>query len=202
MADETTPTTQTPQSEALEVPILAPEATPELQTAQPTPSEPLGSEPATEPELISTEISGEAKAEPEKEETEISEVEIPEAKPEVPAPQEFQTTTPPIPEPQEPQPTPPPQEATPLSVPAIIPPQNKIRELLTKARNAIQTRKRKKLEKIMTMFAKQTKITNDEVEKLLHVSDATATRYLTILKKENKIKQTGKTGKGVSYSKI
>jgi predicted HTH transcriptional regulator len=52
------------------------------------------------------------------------------------------------------------------------------------------------------MFAKQTKISNDEVEKFLHVSDATAERYLNILEKENKIKQIGKTGKAVSYSKI
>jgi len=46
------------------------------------------------------------------------------------------------------------------------------------------------------------KITNDEVEKFLHVSDATATRYLSQLEKERKIKQNGKTGRGVSYSKI
>jgi len=54
----------------------------------------------------------------------------------------------------------------------------------------------------MTLFAKRTNITNDEVEKLLHISDTTATRYLEILEKENKIKQVGKTGKSVSYSKI
>ena len=54
----------------------------------------------------------------------------------------------------------------------------------------------------MNLFAKQTTITNNEVEKLLHVSDATATRYLSTLEKEGKIKQSGKTGKGVSYSKI
>ena len=42
----------------------------------------------------------------------------------------------------------------------------------------------------------------DQVGELLHVSDATATRYLEILEKENKIKQVGKTGKGVSYTKI
>ena len=46
------------------------------------------------------------------------------------------------------------------------------------------------------------KITNNEVEKLLHVSDATATRYLETLEKEGKIKQVGKTGKGVSYTKM
>ncbi|MDP2788824.1 MAG: hypothetical protein Q8O46_02100 [bacterium] len=76
------------------------------------------------------------------------------------------------------------------------------RELLITARNAIQFRKRKKLDKIMSLFLQQSKITNDEVEKFLHVSDATATRYLSILEKEGKIKQSGKTGKGVSYSRI
>ncbi len=76
------------------------------------------------------------------------------------------------------------------------------RELLVKARSALQTRKRKKLNKVMTLFERQTKITNDEVEKLLHISDATATRYLSVLEKENKIKQEGRTGHAVSYSKI
>jgi hypothetical protein len=76
------------------------------------------------------------------------------------------------------------------------------RELLITARNAIQFRKSKKLDKIMSLFLQQSKITNDEVEKLLHVSDATATRYLSQLEKEGKIKQSGKTGKGVSYSRI
>ena len=75
------------------------------------------------------------------------------------------------------------------------------RRLLIKAQESIQFRKRKKLDKIMSMFEIKSKITNDEVEKLLHVSDATATRYLTILKQENKIKQEGKTGKAVFYSK-
>ncbi len=74
--------------------------------------------------------------------------------------------------------------------------------LLAKAREMIQFRKRKKLEKIMGMFLKQSSITNDEVEKLLHVSDATATRYLSQLEKEGKIKQEGRTGKGVSYFRM
>ena len=76
------------------------------------------------------------------------------------------------------------------------------RQLLISARNAIQFRKRKKLDRVMSLFLQQSKITNDEVEKFLHVSDATATRYLSILEKEGKIKQNGKTGKGVSYSRI
>ena len=76
------------------------------------------------------------------------------------------------------------------------------RQLLISARNAIQFRKRKKLDHVMSLFLQQSKITNDEVEKFLHVSDATATRYLSQLEKENKIKQSGKTGKSVFYSKI
>jgi hypothetical protein len=76
------------------------------------------------------------------------------------------------------------------------------RELLVKARNMIQFRKRKKLDRVMTLFLKKSKITNDEVREFLHVSDATATRYLSQLEKENKIKQSGKTGKSVFYIKI
>ena len=93
-----------------------------------------------------------------------------------------------------------------VSVPVFVEPQqNKIslaRELLVKARNMIQFRKRKKLERIMSLFLKQSKVTNDEVEKFLHVSNATVTRYLSILEKEGKIKQNGKTGHAVSYSRI
>ncbi len=76
------------------------------------------------------------------------------------------------------------------------------RELLIQARNAIQFRKRKKLDKLMSLFLKHQKITNDEVEKFLHVSDATATRYLSQLEREGKIKQIGKTGHSVSYSQL
>ena len=76
------------------------------------------------------------------------------------------------------------------------------RELLMKARNAIQFRKRKKLDRIMALFLKKSQISNKDVGEFLHVSDATATRYLDILEKENKIKQVGKTGHAVFYSKV
>ncbi len=95
-----------------------------------------------------------------------------------------------------------PASSPPQAEPVVTPKPNLARDLLNKARFAIQTRKRVKLDRIMTLFAKRTNITNDEVEKFLHVSDATATRYLEILEKENKIKQSGKTGKGVMYTKI
>jgi hypothetical protein len=73
---------------------------------------------------------------------------------------------------------------------------------IAKGREVIAGKKRKKLDKIMTLFEKKVSITNDMVEKFLHVSDATATRYLSILEKEGKIQRKGTTGKGVSYSKV
>ena len=178
MADEVDTNTQTPQTEARQEPIPAPELTPEPQTAQFPPNEPLPPTPVEE-----------VKTEPEPIEPEIPEAAIPEPK------SETQTSSQPE---SKPQPASQPQEQ---SAPVVVPPivnKNPIREFLTKARNAIQIRKRKKLEKIMSLFAKRTNITNDEVEKLLHVSDATATRYLSTLEKEGKIKMNGKTGKAVS----
>ncbi len=64
-----------------------------------------------------------------------------------------------------------------------------------------QEKKRKKIDAILDLFAKQTNPTNDKVEKLLHVSDATATRYLDELEKEGKIRQVG-IGKHTHYKKI
>src|SRR3989344_9659435 len=81
--------------------------------------------------------------------------------------------------------------------------QNKQRkENLKLANEKRQSKKREKINDILNLFSEKKEITNDEVEKLLHVSDATATRYLETLEKEGKIKQVGKTGKGVVYEKI
>ncbi len=71
--------------------------------------------------------------------------------------------------------------------------------LLAKAREKLQFRKRKKLERILVEISKKGKITNDEVEKLLHVSDKTAERYLSQLVKEQKIKTNGQKGKALLY---
>lgn len=62
-----------------------------------------------------------------------------------------------------------------------------------------QKEKQENKEKILELFNKETKITNNDIEKLLNVSDATATRYLNELEKENKIEQIGKTGRSVYY---
>ncbi|TSC63770.1 MAG: serine/threonine protein kinase [Parcubacteria group bacterium Gr01-1014_91] len=130
----------------------------------------------------------------------------------VPSPETAQSPTPtaqippneplpPEPEPIEPEqyePIQPPSAAAPVQTGIL----HAAREILVKARVAIQDRKRKKRDKILQALNTKNKITNDEVEKLLHVSDATATRYLSALEKEGKIRQVGKTGTGVVYSKI
>jgi Fic family protein len=46
------------------------------------------------------------------------------------------------------------------------------------------------------------KITNDMVQEVLGVSDATAVRYLDELEKSGIIKQVGKTGKYTYYEKV
>src|SRR3989344_4820042 len=103
--------------------------------------------------------------------------------------------------PAEPPATPP----TSASTPAIT----RNRELLMKGHAKTQERKQKKLDRIMAMFEEKKQdgstsspqATNNDVEKLLHVSDATATPYLSIPVKEGRVRRVGKTGAGVVYTK-
>ena len=48
-------------------------------------------------------------------------------------------------------------------------------------------------------YGKDQRITNDEVQELLGVADATATRYLEALEQEGAIVQVGKEGRSVYY---
>ena len=61
-------------------------------------------------------------------------------------------------------------------------------------------KKEKSKQKILKLFKKQERITNNDVEKLLDVSDATATNYLEELEQEDAIIQQGKTGRSVFYT--
>lgn len=61
-------------------------------------------------------------------------------------------------------------------------------------------RKRKNKEKILKFSKENKKMTNNNVETMLDVSDSTAERYLDELEKENKIKQVGTTGRNVFYT--
>jgi hypothetical protein len=216
MTDEITPKEEVIAEAPIE-PVSEPVQVSESQTAQIPVNEPLPTptEPEAEPisETIQTEtkpIEPEIKPEPEPiPEPEVKvEPKIQEVKPEITEP--IKTESKPIEQISEIKPEPVSESKSetkpiPEVIPAVIvisKSKNLARELLVKARNMIQFRKRKKLDKVMTMFLKKQKITNDEVEKFMHVSDATATRYLSQLEKENKIKQSGKTGKSVFYIKL
>lgn len=56
--------------------------------------------------------------------------------------------------------------------------------------------------KILEFFEPRERVANNDIEALLGVSDATATRYLDELEKEGLIRQVGKTGRHVYYEKI
>lgn len=56
-------------------------------------------------------------------------------------------------------------------------------------------------QKILQAISSAGKVTNNDVEKMLGVSDATAERYLQELEKADQIKQVSETGRGVYYTK-
>lgn len=58
-------------------------------------------------------------------------------------------------------------------------------------------------QKIVEFFneAPNKRVANNDIETLLDVSDATATRYLEELEKEGSVRQVGKTGKYVYYER-
>ena len=79
--------------------------------------------------------------------------------------------------------------AVPMPAPAAAEPA--IKSFLSRALDALQIGKRAKLDKILAEAKRKHSITNDGVEKLLRVSDATATRYLSQLVKEGKLRRVG-----------
>ena len=160
---------------------------PEPQTAQIPLSEPL----APEPEPISPEPPGQATKSAD---SPVDEPLPPEPEPLPPEPEPIPATTASAPSSSEP------TASAPIASAPIT--TGNSRDMFVKARAVIQVRKHEKLDKIMEALNMKGKITNNEVEKLLHVSDATATRYLSALEKEGKIKQVGKTGMGVVYTKV
>jgi len=59
--------------------------------------------------------------------------------------------------------------------------------------------KEKNIAKLREYIQDKDKISNEEIQKLLDVSDATAARYFNELEKEGLIKQVGDIGQGVYY---
>lgn len=70
-----------------------------------------------------------------------------------------------------------------------------------------ESEKKENKEKILASFASlesaggDDRVSNNDIEKLLGVSDATATRYLDELEKEGKIHQVGTSGRSVFYTR-
>lgn len=60
--------------------------------------------------------------------------------------------------------------------------------------------KAKNIEKVLDFVRENGKIKNDDVEKLVGVSNATAERYLNELEKQGKIEQHGVIGQNVFYT--
>ncbi|MEK7093991.1 MAG: DUF977 family protein [Patescibacteria group bacterium] len=73
-------------------------------------------------------------------------------------------------------------------------------ENITKANKVRHEHKEDSKHKILAVIQERHRITNNEVEGLLGVSDATATRYLEELCKEEKLTREGVHGKGVFYT--
>ncbi len=84
-----------------------------------------------------------------------------------------------------PPPPPVPLESSPLLAP--------IKNLAQQALEKLQFRKKSRLEKIVALAQKKGSIVNDDVEKLLHVSDSTAQRYLGELVTTGKLRRSGST---------
>jgi predicted HTH transcriptional regulator len=89
-----------------------------------------------------------------------------------------------------------PQETLPISPPPqpeiqTQPEPSRLRQLWQKALEKIRERKSKRLEKILQLAKEKREITNDDVEKLLHVSDRAASRYLNELVRQGRLKRIG-----------
>lgn len=68
----------------------------------------------------------------------------------------------------------------------------------------IERQARKKQEhkkRIKDTLRMQSSLTNNDIERLVGIADATATRYSDELEKEGHVRQVGKTGRHVYYQK-
>lgn len=71
-----------------------------------------------------------------------------------------------------------------------------------KLRGIVKVQSKEKEENIKRLkghISNKKKITNNEVERFLGVSDATATRYLEELEREGSLEQIGREGRNVYY---
>ncbi len=79
---------------------------------------------------------------------------------------------------------------------------NKVNKKIIENGNIISEQEKQKqenLQKAREFIKGKDRISNNDIEKLLKISDATTIRYLDDLEKEGLIKQVGKTGQSVYY---
>ena len=72
---------------------------------------------------------------------------------------------------------------------------------IAKVNELRQSAKAEAKDEILKLFNDKNEIANDDVQRTLGVSDATATNYLDELEQEGLITQIGKEGRGVKYIK-
>lgn len=72
-------------------------------------------------------------------------------------------------------------------------------EMREESKEALSRRTEKRKARILSLAKKQGRITNDDVEDMFCISDSTANRYLNELEHGGKIKQIGRSGRGVHY---
>ena len=179
----------TPNEPVAETPVQAPEPAP--TPVEPESSQPNGSTPVDlSPEAPESPISVPAPIPVESQNGGVNEPEseVPEALNEAPTPEPIQPVS---------------TQSTPSAPAALTPqaPQSQspaqqdqtgfIRALLAKAQAKIQFNKQKKLDKIILFAQKRKIIANEDIQKLLHVSSATATRYLVKLVQQGRFARVG-----------
>lgn len=98
-----------------------------------------------------------------------------------------------------PEPAPTPDIPPPTPTPAPQPVGTSFKAVLARGLEKIRFRKRAKLEKIVALARERGSITNDDVEKLVRVSDSTASRYLRELVATGRLRRSGSTSQ-TTYS--
>lgn len=162
-------------------------AAPEIPTVEPTP------EPVAADQTPTTPLDAAVPSVESSSEVQVAEI----AEPIVSEPIATEPPTEPAATPSQPPPTPAPQPSSPTqssppthaqqSVPILLPPD----DLVLRGLAARRARREAKLQKVLELVKKEGPLGSIDVQKHLHVSDSTATRYLKELVRQGKLKRVG-----------
>ena len=93
-----------------------------------------------------------------------------------------------------------PPTATPIQ--STTPSPASLKDLMASIRQLKSKKREARLEKILAYARQQGKITNNDIQRLLRVSDATATRYAQALIRRDLLKKSSGRTKGVYYEPL